>query len=346
MKFKKLGNTGLNVSLICLGTMNMGEQNNQDEAFEQMNYSLEKGVNFFDTAEVYAVPPKKETQGKTEEIIGNWFIKTKKRKEIILATKMVGPGPEWIRSGGGNYNEKNISIAIDESLKRLQTDYIDLYQLHWPERNTNFFGKRDYEHNPKEGKWNDIESILKVLKKFVDQGKIRHVGLSNETPWGFSKFLEISEKLNLPRVVSVQNPYNLLNRSYDIGMSEISCRENAGLLAYSPLAIGYLSGKYRNNQMPKNSRIDLFGNFWTRYKEENAKKAIDDYFKLAKDSGLSLTQLALAFVNSRPFVTSNIIGATTMEQLKENIGSVDVDLDPKIIEQINLIHANNPNPTP
>jgi aryl-alcohol dehydrogenase-like predicted oxidoreductase len=346
MKFKKLGNTGLDVSLICLGTMNMGEQNNQDEAFEQMDYSLEKGVNFFDTAEVYAVPPKKETQGKTEEIIGNWFIKTKKRKEIILATKMVGPGPEWIRSGGGNYNEKNISIAIDESLKRLQTDYIDLYQLHWPERNTNFFGKRDYEHNPKEGKWNDIESILKVLKKFVDQGKIRHVGLSNETPWGFSKFLEISEKLNLPRVVSVQNPYNLLNRAYDIGMSEISCRENAGLLAYSPLAIGYLSGKYRNNQMPKNSRIDLFGNFWTRYKEENAKKAIDDYFKLAKDSGLSLTQLALAFVNSRPFVTSNIIGATTMEQLKENIGSVDVDLDPKIIEQINLIHANNPNPTP
>ena len=284
MKFKKLGNTGLDVSLICLGTMNMGEQNNQDEAFEQMDYSLEKGVNFFDTAEVYAVPPKKETQGKTEEIIGNWFIKTKKRKEIILATKMVGPGPEWIRSGGGNYNEKNISIAIDESLKRLQTDYIDLYQLHWPERNTNFFGKRDYEHNPKEGKWNDIESILKVLKKFVDQGKIRHVGLSNETPWGFSKFLEISEKLNLPRVVSVQNPYNLLNRAYDIGMSEISCRENAGLLAYSPLAIGYLSGKYRNNQMPKNSRIDLFGNFWTRYKEENAKKAIDDYFKLAKDS--------------------------------------------------------------
>jgi len=346
MKFKKLGDTNIDVSLICLGTMNMGEQNTQEEGFEQMDYSFEQGVNFFDTAEVYAVPPKQETYGKTEEIIGNWFVKSKKREKIILATKMVGPGVEWIRNGGGNYTEKNIAIAIDGSLKRLQTDYIDLYQLHWPERNTNYFGKRNYEHNSGEEKWNDLESVLKALKKFVDQGKIKYIGVSNETPWGLSKFLEVAEKLNLPRIVSVQNPYNLLNRAYDIGMSEISCREKVGLLAYSPLAIGYLSGKYRDNQIPKNSRIGLFGNFWTRYKEDNAKKAVDDYFKLAKETGLTLTQMSLAFVNSRPFMTSNIIGATTMEQLKENIGTADIALSDEIIEKINLIHSNNPNPTP
>ena len=346
MKYKKLGNTNIDVSLICLGTMNMGEQNTQEQSFEQMDYSFDKGINFFDTAEVYAVPPRKETQGKTEEIIGNWFKKTKKREKIILATKMVGPGPEWIRGGGGNYSEKNISIAVEGSLKRLQTDYIDLYQLHWPERNTNFFGNRDYKHNSKEDKWNDFGSVLKGLKKFVEQGKIRYIGVSNETPWGFSKYLEIAEKLNLPRIVSVQNPYNLLNRAYDNGMSEISCRENVGLLAYSPLGLGYLSGKYRQNKIPEKSRIGLFGQFWTRYKEPAAIRATDDYFRLAKDGGLSLTQMALAFVNSRPFITSNIIGATTMDQLKENIGSVDVNLSNEIIEKINLIHTNNPNPTP
>ncbi|MEK9638024.1 MAG: aldo/keto reductase [Pelagibacteraceae bacterium] len=346
MKFKKLGNTNIDVSLICLGTMNMGEQNTEAEGFEQMDYALDQGVNFFDTAEVYSVPPREETQGKTEEIIGNWFAKTKKRDKIILATKMVGPGPSWIRGGGGNFTEKNMALAIEGSLKRLQTDYIDLYQLHWPERNTNFFGKRDYAHSDNEQKWNDIESVLNGLKKFVDQGKIRYVGLSNETPWGFSKFLEIAERNKLPRVVSVQNPYNLLNRAYDIGMSEISCREKAGLLAYSPLAIGYLSGKYMNNQLPEKSRVALYNDFWVRYREENAKKAVVSYFNLAKKNGLSLTQLALAFVNSRPFVTSNIIGATTMEQLKENIGSVNINLDEKIIEEINLIHAGNPNPTP
>ena len=346
MKFKKLGHTNIDVSLICLGTMNMGEQNTQEESFEQMDYSFEQGVNFFDTAEVYAVPPRQETYGKTEEIIGNWFIKSKKREKIILATKMVGPGVEWIRNGGGNYTEQNIAIAIDGSLKRLQTDYIDLYQLHWPERNTNYFGKRNYEHDSSEEKWNDLESVLKALKKFVDQGKIKYIGISNETPWGLSKFLEVAEQLNLPRIVSVQNPYNLLNRAYDIGMSEISCREKVGLLAYSPLALGYLSGKYRDGQIPENSRIKLFGDFWTRYKEDNAKEAVDDYYKLAKQSGLTLTQMSLAFVNSRPFMTSNIIGATTMEQLKENIGTADIDLSVEIIEKINLIHSNNPNPTP
>ena len=356
MKFKKLGNTDLDVSLICLGTMNMGEQNSQAEGFEQMDYSLEKGVNFFDTAEVYAVPPREETQGKTEEIIGNWFLERKNRNKVILATKCVGPGVNWIRGGENQFSEKNITEAIEGSLKRLKTDYIDLYQLHWPERNANFFGRRDYEHKTTDemnlskisdqNSWNSFESILKVLKKFINQGKIRHVGVSNETPWGFSKYLEIAEKLKLPRIVSVQNPYNLLNRGYDIGMSEISCREKVGLLAYSPLAIGYLSGKYRENKIPKNSRIGLFGDFWTRYKEPGARAATDEYFKLAKESGLTLTQLALAFVNSRPFTTSNIIGATTMDQLKEDIGSVDIKLNDEIIEKINLIHANIPNPTP
>tara|TARA_B110000438_G_scaffold279232_1_gene303479 strand:+ start:1429 stop:2469 length:1041 start_codon:yes stop_codon:yes gene_type:complete len=346
MKFKKLGDTDLDVSSICLGTMNMGEQNTQEEGFEQMDYSMEKGVNFFDTAEVYAVPPRKETQGKTEEIIGNWFEKRKNRNKIILATKCVGPGTEWIRGGGYQFSEKNFSEAIEGSLKRLKTDYIDLYQLHWPERNTNFFGRRGYDHKENDSQWNSFESILKSFKKFIDQGKIRHIGLSNETPWGFSKYLEISNQLNLTRIVSVQNPYNLLNRSYDIGMAEISCRENVGLLAYSPLAIGYLSGKYRDNKMPEKSRIGLFSKFWTRYKEPGAKKATDLYYKLAKESGLTLTQLSLAFVNSRPFTTSNIIGATTMEQLKENIGSINIELNREIIEKINTIHESIPNPTP
>tara|TARA_B100001093_G_scaffold519318_1_gene607764 strand:- start:3042 stop:4082 length:1041 start_codon:yes stop_codon:yes gene_type:complete len=346
MKYKKLGHTEIDVSLICLGTMNMGEQNTQAEAYNQMDFSLEKGVNFFDTAEVYSVPPKEETQGKTEEIIGNWFLQRKNRKKIILATKCVGPGPVWIRGGKNQYNEKSISQAIEGSLKRLKTDYIDLYQLHWPERTTNFFGRRDYTPGDSEKDWNSFESILKVLKKFIDEGKIRHIGISNETPWGFSKYLEISKSLNLPRIVSVQNPYNLLNRSYDIGMSEISCREKVGLLAYSPLAIGYLTGKYRNNKVPKNSRIGMFGNFWTRYKEPGAKKATEKYYEVAKRKNMSLTQMSLAFVNSRPFTTSNIIGATTMEQLKENIGSVEIELDEEIIEQINSIHADIPNPTP
>ena len=346
MKYKKLGHTNIDVSLICLGTMNMGEQNSQEEAFEQMDYSLESGVNFFDTAEVYAIPPRPDTYGKTEEIIGNWFKGKKNRNKIILATKCVGPGPDWIRGGEKQFSEKNITKAIEGSLKRLKTDYIDLYQLHWPERNVNYFGTRDYSHEPDEGNWNSFESILKVLDKFIKQGKIKYIGISNETPWGYSKYLEISKNLNLPRIVSVQNPYNLLNRAYDIGMSEISCREKVGLLAYSPLAIGYLSGKYRNNKIPENSRIGLFGKFWTRYKEPNAKKATDEYFKLAGDSGLSLAQMALAFVNLRPFTTSNIIGATTMEQLKENIESIDVNLNQEITDKINSIHADIPNPTP
>ena len=346
MKFKKLGNTNIDVSLICLGTMNMGEQNTQEQGFEQMDYAFDKGINFFDTAEVYAVPPRKETQGKTEKIIGNWFVKTKKREKIILATKMVGPGPEWIRGGGGNYSEKNISIAIEGSLKRLQTDYIDLYQLHWPERNTNFFGKLDYDHNPDEKNWHDLESVLRILEKYVKQGKIRHIGISNETPWGFSKFLEIAKISGLPKIVSVQNPYSLLNRTYEIGMAEISCRENVGLLAYSPLAFGYLTGKYRNNQMPKKSRMGLYADIWGRYRKENGYKAVDEYFKIAEKYKMSLTHLSLAFVNTRPFVTSNIIGATSLKQLKENIDSSKIKLSLDILTAIDKIQELVPNPAP
>ena len=346
MKFKKLGNTDLNVSLICLGTMTYGQQNTQEEGFAQMDYAVENGINFFDTAELYAIPPKEKTYGKTEEIIGNWFKIKKNRDKIILASKIAGPGLKWIRGGGEQYSAESIDEALNNSLRRLKTDYIDLYQLHWPERNTNYFGDLDYEHNINEKKWNSFDSILKTLKKFIDQGKIRYIGISNETPWGFSKFLQISDENKLPRVMSVQNPYNLVNRSYEIGMSEISIREKAGLLAYSPLAAGYLTGKYRNKKIPKNSRMDLFYENYPRYHNERTYLAVDEYFKIAKKNKITLTQLSQAFVNSRDFVTSNIIGATTMDQLKENVESIDISLDQKIMDEINLVHEKIPNPAP
>ena len=238
MNFKKLGNTDINVSTICLGTMTWGEQNSEKDAFEQMDYAFEQNVNFWDTAEIYAIPPKESTYGKTEEIIGNWFTKTKKRNKVVLATKVSGPGPSWIRGGGNQYDEKNLNEAVDNSLKRLKTDYIDLYQLHWPERKTNFFGRLGYEHKD-DNDWNKFEDILNALDKIIKSGKIRYIGLSNETAWGLSKFLEISKLKKLPRMMSVQNPYSLLNRSYEVGLAEISVRERSGLLAYSPLAFGY-----------------------------------------------------------------------------------------------------------
>ena len=345
MKFKKLGNTNLSVSSICLGTMTWGTQNSEKDAFEQMDYSLDQGVNFFDTAELYSIPPTKESYGKTEVMIGNWFEKRKNRNKIILASKIAGPGLDWIRDGKKSYNEKHLAEAIDGSLKRLKTDYIDLYQLHWPERSTNTFGRREYTINKNEGDWNDFENILQALQKFIKSGKIRHIGLSNETPYGLSKYLELSKHKNLPRMMSVQNPYSLVNRTYEIGMSEISIREKCGLLVYYPLASGALSGKYRDGQMPKNARITLFKG-WERMINPLAMKAYDEYFKLAKEANITMVQLAQAFVNSRPFVTSNIIGATTMDQLKENIGSIEVELNEEILEKINIIHNNNPNPAP
>ena len=345
MKFKKLGTTNLDVSLICLGTMTWGTQNTEKEAFEQMDYSVEKGINFFDTAELYSVPPNSDSYGKTEIMIGNWFEKRKNRKKIILATKVAGPGCNWIRGGGNNFDEKTIGEAIDGSLKRLKTDYIDLYQLHWPERSTNYFGRRDYTLDNDEGEWNSFESVLEALEKFIKSGKIRYIGMSNETPYGLSKYIELSKSKKLPRMMSVQNPYNLVNRTYEIGMSEISIREKCGLLVYYPLATGALSGKYRNGQMPKNSRQALFKG-WERHLNPLAMKAYEEYYKLAKENNMTMAQLAQAFVNTRPFVTSNIIGATTMDQLEENINSVNIELSDDILSKINIIHNNNPNPSP
>ena len=345
MKFKKLGTTDLDVSLICLGTMTWGTQNTEKDAFEQMDYSLSEGVNFFDTAELYSVPPNSESYGKTEVMIGNWFEKRKNREKIILASKVAGPGCSWIRGGGNNFDEKTIGKAIDGSLKRLKTDYIDLYQLHWPERSTNYFGKRDYTVDSDEGEWNSFESVLEALEKFIQSGKIRYIGMSNETPYGLSKYIELSKNKKLPRMMSVQNPYNLVNRTYEIGMAEISIRERCGLLVYYPLATGALSGKYRNGKMPKNSRQALFKG-WERHLNPLAMKAYEEYYKLAKESNMTMAQLAQAFVNTRPFVTSNIIGATTMEQLKENIDSVNIELSDEILNKIDVIHNNNPNPSP
>ena len=345
MNYKKLGNTDLDVSTICLGTMTWGEQNTQDEGFNQMNFALDQGVNFWDTAEIYSIPPKAETFGDTEIIIGNWFEESKKRDKVILASKVCGPMREYVRGGGNQFGKKNITQALEGSLKRLKTDYIDLYQLHWPERNTNFFGRLGYEHK-EDSEWTRFEDILGNLKKFIDDGKVRHIGLSNETAWGLSKCLEISKNKNLPRMLSVQNPYNLLNRTYEIGLAEISVREKAGLLAYSPLAIGFLSGKYRNKQMPKNSRLERDGNFWTRYNKPNAEKAIEAYYKVAKKYNLDFAQMSLKFLEIQPFVTSVIIGATTIEQLKTNIESVNVELTNEIIKEINEVQAIYPNPCP
>ena len=346
MNYRKLGTTDIKVSTICLGTMTWGEQNTQEEGFEQMDYALNQGVNFWDTAELYAVPPKKETFGHTEIIIGNWFKKTKKRKEVILATKVAGPSREYLRDGGYNYGIEKMTEAINDSLKRLQTDYIDLYQLHWPERNTNMFGKLGYEHKEKDD-WNKFEDVLGNLQKFVKDGKIREVGLSNETPWGVSKYLELAKEKNLPRMMSVQNPYSLLNRTYEIGLAEVSIREQIGLLAYSPLASGYLSGKYRNKKYPKGSRMERDWEFWKyRYNTPNLKNAVEEYYKISEKHNLNMSQMSLKFCELQHFMTSVIIGATTMEQLKTDIESVNVKLSDEVIKDINEIQKIYPNPCP
>ncbi len=344
MNYKNLGNTDIKVSTICLGTMTWGEQNNELEAFEQMNFALDEGVNFWDTAELYSVPPKKETFGHTEIIIGNWFKKNKNREKIILATKVAGPARPYIRNGENNFGIQNLSKAIDGSLKRLQTDYIDLYQLHWPERNVNNFGRLGYIH--KENEWNQFEDVLGNLKKLIDDGKIREIGLSNETPWGVSNFLKISKQKKLPRMMSVQNPYSLLNRTYEVGLAEISIRDKIGLLAYSPLASGFLTGKYRNNSLPKNSRIERDGDFWTRYNKPNRNNAIEEYYKISEKYSLDMAQMSIRFCEIQDFVTSVIIGATTMEQLKTNIESVNVNLSDDVIKEINHVQTIYPNPCP
>ena len=344
MNYKKLGTTDIDISTICLGTMTWGEQNTQEEAFEQMDFSLENGVNFWDTAELYAVPPKAETFGHTETIIGNWFEKTKKRKDVILATKVCGPARDYIRNGENSFVGKNLETALHNSLKRLKTDYIDLYQLHWPERNVNNFGRLGYVH--KENEWNKFEDVLEELNKYIDQGKIRYVGLSNETPWGVLNYLQLSKDKKLPRMMSIQNPYSLLNRSYEVGLAEVSIRENIGCLAYSPLASGYLSGKYRNKNFPKGSRMERDFDFWARYRKPNTEDAVEHYYKISEKFDLDMSQMAIKFCEIQDFMTSVIIGATTMEQLKTNIESVNVNLSDDVIKEINHVQTIYPNPCP
>ena len=344
MNYKKLGNTDLDVSTICLGTMTWGEQNTQDEAFEQMDFALSNGVNFWDTAELYAVPPRKETYGDTEEIIGNWFEKTKKRKEVILATKVAGPARNYLRNGENSFTGPNLESALNNSLKRLKTDYVDLYQLHWPERNVNNFGRLGYVHKEKD--WNQFEDVLGELNKYIKAGKIRYVGLSNETPWGALNYLRLSKDKNLPRMMSIQNPYSLLNRSYEVGLAEVSIREKIGCLAYSPLASGYLTGKYRNKNFPKGSRMERDFDFWTRYRKPNTEAAVELYFKICEKHNLNMTQMSIKFCEIQQFMTSVIIGATTMEQLKSDIESVNVNLSNDVIEEINQVQTIYPNPCP
>lgn len=346
MIYRPLGQTDLKTSLICLGTMTFGEQNTETEGHTQMDMALDYGVNFFDTAELYAIPPKSETYGATERIIGNWFKQRANRDKVILASKVAGPGAGWVDHirGGPRLNREHMTKALEDSLKRLQTDYIDLYQVHWPERTTNFFGKLGYQHNADE-QVIAISETLEVLNDFVSAGKIRQIGISNETPWGVMQYLMLAEKNNWPRIVSIQNPYNLLNRSFEVGLSEMAIREKVGLLAYSPLGFGVLSGKYLNNQKPDGARLSLFPDY-TRYSNENGIAATQAYAELAQANNLTPTQLALAFINQQDFTTANIIGATTLEQLKENIESVDLQLNENIIDAINEIHQRYTIPCP
>jgi len=335
---------GKEVSKICLGTMTWGQQNTEAEAHEQISYALDRGINMLDAAEMYPVPPRAETQGRTEEYIGTWFKKTGLRDKYILATKAAGPNPEFhYLRGGPRFTREQLMEAVDGSLRRLQTDCIDLYQLHWPDRYTNFFGQRGYLH--REQPETPIDETLRALQELVAAGKIKTIGLSNETPWGTMKFLELADREGLPRVESIQNPYGLLNRTYEIAMAEVSHREDVGLLAYSPLGMGLLTGKYRHGARPEGSRMAVFERF-TRYDGVETLEATEQYLQLADEHGLNPTHMALAFVNTRPFVLSNIIGATTMEQLKMNIDSLDVNLSKDVLKGIEAIQQRLPNPAP
>ena len=349
MQLKPLAHTGILVPEICLGTMTFGEQNTQAEAFQQLEYALDQGLFFWDTAEMYPVPPKPETQGATETILGNWITQRGNRDQLFIASKIAGPsqGGSHIRDGQTRFTAAEIASAIDGSLKRLQSDYIDLYQLHWPQRPTNFFGKLGYGNS--EAQQNNeitaLEETLTALSDEIKKGRIRSIGLSNETPWGTMKFLNLAEKLGFQKFISVQNPYSLLNRTYEIGMSEIAHYENVGLLAYSPLAFGYLTGKFRHGARPANARVTLFSRF-SRYSNPESKWATEQYAQLAEQHGLTLTQLALAFIKQQFFVTSTIIGATNLDQLKENIQAFDIDLSVDILQGIEDIHRQQPNPAP
>lgn len=346
MIYTKLPNTNIEVSKICLGSMTWGNQNTEEEGHEQMNYALDQGVNFIDTAELYPIPAHPDRHSTTEKIIGTWFKKNGNRESVVLASKIAGKAQmsKFIRNTG--FSRASIIEAVEGSLERLQTDYIDLYQLHWPERNTNFFGKRGYVHDISDHWEDNIHQVLETLRDLIREGKIRHVGISNETPWGTMRFLEESKvHATLPRTITIQNPYCLLNRLYEVGLAEISAREQIGLLAYSPLGFGVLSGKYLGDRLPQESRLALFPNY-NRYSGEIAVKATQKYYELAQANNMSLAQMSLAFVNTRPFVTSNIIGATSMSQLEENIGSINVELSDDLLNEIENIHNLFPNPAP
>jgi len=346
MQYRQLGRTNIQVSQLCLGTMTWGEQNTESEAHEQLDYAIDAGINFIDTAELYPVPPKAETQGRTEEYLGTWLAKRHDRDKLIIASKVCAAA-DWIpylRNGNVSLTKKNIKTALDDSLKRLQTDYIDLYQLHWPERDTNYFGKLGYYHaSEKDGV--PIEETLIALGELVKSGKIRHIGISNETAWGIAEYLRVAKQKKLPRIVSIQNPYNLLNRTFEIGAAEFAHREDVGLLAYSPLGFGVLSGKYLNNKKPAGARLTLFERF-SRYTNDEGIKSTEAYIKLARNQGLDPVQMALAYVSSRPFLTSYIIGATSMDQLKTNIASIDIKLSKDLLRAIEDIHTSQPNPCP
>ena len=349
MQYRPLGRTGLNVSAIALGTMTWGEQNTEAEAHAQLDFALDAGINLIDTAEMYPVPPRPDTQGRTEQYIGTWLRKTGRRNDIVLATKATGPArqaarPSHIRGGRLLHTRENLFEAVDLSLQRLQTDHIDLYQLHWPDRSTNTFGQLGFSHI-KDEETTPIEESLAALQELVQTGKIRHVAVSNETPWGLSRFVHLAETRALPRVASIQNPYSLLNRSFEIGLAEMSLREDVGLLAYSPLGFGVLSGKYLAGQRPEGGRLSLFERF-SRYSNDNAERATYEYVSLFRRHGIDPAQGALAFVNSRAFVTSNIIGATTLAQLRSNTDSLQVTLPPEVLDGIEAIHQRYPNPAP
>lgn len=347
MQYRKLGSTEIDVSVICLGTMTWGQQNTREQAFEQMDFALSQGVNFFDTAELYSIPPQAGTYGRTEEIIGEWLQARGARDKLVLASKIAGPGEDWIphiRGGKTRFDRSDISLALDASLKRLQTDYLDLYQLHWPQREANFFGKLGFEV-PAEEHITPILETLEALGEQVKAGKIRHIGLSNETPWGVMQFLYYAEQAGLPRIVSVQNPYSLLNRTYEVGLAEVSWREKVGLLAYSPLGFGVLSGKYLDGAQPDSARLSLFPSY-TRYSNPAALATTGKYVALARRHALEPAQMALAYVNSRPFLTSTIIGATTMEQLRSNVDSINLRLSDEVLSAIEEIHHAHANPSP
>ena len=343
MKYTTLPSTNIKVSKICLGSMTWGNQNTEAEGHAQLDYALEEGVNFIDTAELYPVPATAETQGRTSKIIGTWLKKTGNRDKVVLASKIAGSGDYTTHIRSTGFSKIAIKDAIDNELKRLQTDYIDLFQLHWPERQTNTFGTRDYKHNPNDAWKDNFNEILHSLDKQIKLGKIHHIGMSNEKAWGTMRYMEESKNHNLPRMITIQNAYSLINRVFEGDMAEVSLRENIGLLAYSPMAFGVLSGKYIKGTASNDARLKLFPRF-ARYSSEQCTEAAKKYLKVAEDNGMTLAQMSLAFVTQQPFVTSNIIGATNLEQLKENIGSIDVTLNDEVLRQINEIHNMIPNP--